>query len=77
MWAMPRYHFHARGPDRYIPDLAGYELDDLATARDLAVETIRDMASDPFHRGDLRHWIMQVADENGRTIVTIPFVLAL
>ena len=74
---MVRYYFHARGPNRYIPDLNGYELAGLAAARSLAFEIIRDMASDQFHRGDYRHWIMNIRDDEGRTFVTIPFVTAL
>ena len=74
---MPRYHFHARGPNRYIPDLLGYELDDIAAARIVAFEVIRDMVSDPFSRGDYRHWIMNIRDEEGRTYVSIPFIVAL
>ena len=74
---MPRYYFDARSPNRYIPDRIGCELDDLAAAREVAFETIRDMASDPFHRGDYRHWAMHIKDEEGRTLVTIPFLLAM
>jgi hypothetical protein len=35
------------------------------------------MASDPFHRGDCRHWAMHINDEEGRTVVTIPFLIAV
>jgi hypothetical protein len=74
---MPRYYFHARGPNRYIPDYIGYELDDLSAAREFAFETIRDMASDPFYRGDYRRWTLYIADENGRTVLAMPFLVAL
>ena len=74
---MPRYYFHARGLNRCIPDLIGYELDDVAAAREVAFETIRDMRSDPFQRGDYRRWAMHIKDEEGRTFVTIPFIMAL
>ena len=74
---MPRYYFHARGPGRCITDHIGYELNDLAAAREVAFETIRDLVSDPFPRGDYRHWAMHIKDENERTLVTIPFPRAM
>ena len=74
---MPRYYFHARGPNRYIPDHIGVELADIEDARAVAFETIRDMVSDPFHRGDYRHWIVNIRDEEGRTFITIPFLMAM
>ena len=74
---MPRFHFHARGPNRSIPNPVGYELADLSAAREVAVEIIRDMARNPFHRGDYRHWAMHIKNEEGRTMVTIPFVIAM
>ena len=70
---MPRYYFHAHGLNRNIPDYAGYELDDLSAARELAFETIRDIASDSFEREDYRHWIMHISDEEGQTFVTIQY----
>jgi len=79
---MPRYYFYARGPNRYMVDHVGYELSDLTEAREYAFETIRDMASDPlasdpFHWGDYRHWAIHIKDEEGRTFVIIPFIMAL
>jgi hypothetical protein len=74
---MTRYYFHARGPNRSIPDHQGEELDGLSAAREIAMRIIRGMASDPFHRGDYRRWAMYIKNEEGRTIVTIPFFMAL
>ncbi len=74
---MHRYHFHAIGPNRRIPDECGDYLDDMMVVRDLAFATIRDIASDPLGPADRRGWRVEVEDEDGRTVLVVPFRSAL
>ena len=69
---MPRFHFNIfDGTEK--PDSEGIELADMAHARAEAVraagEMIREMGDD-IARGE---WQMRVADESGRTVLTLIF----
>ena len=76
MGIMTRYYFHARGPDRYIADIEGFEVPNVQAAYDIAVQTIRDIASDPIGFQTHADWAMEVTDDAGRTVFIVPFVLA-
>ena len=70
---MPRFHFHARVSNRNALDREGIELDDVPTARAIAllaaVEALDDMDDLEDHL-DCR---FEVTDDAGQVIVTIPF----
>jgi hypothetical protein len=70
---MHRYHFNAYGPNRQVLDKKGEYLDDMMVLRDLAFATVRDMASTLFECGDFRRWRIEVEDEDGRTVLVVPF----
>ena len=71
---MTRYYFHARGPNRYVADGTGFEVQSLQAAHDIAIQTIRDIADDPVQLRAHADWAMEVADEAGQTVLTIPFL---
>jgi hypothetical protein len=70
---MPRYFFNARGPNRYVADYKGVDLDSIEAARDVARQTILDIASDPVELRRHEDWTMEVTNDGGRTILTMPF----
>ena len=74
---MRRYHFHAYGPDRTVPDYRGEYLDDMMVVRDLAFATVRHLARDPLKPTTHRRWRVEVADQDGRTVLIVPFLWAL
>ena len=70
---MRRYHFNAYGPNRQVLDKDGEYLDDMMVVRDLAFAAVRDIASNPLECRDSRRWRVEVADEDGRTVLVVPF----
>jgi hypothetical protein len=70
---MPGYFFNARGPDRYVADSEGVELDSVHDAHALALQTILDIASDPAEFRSARSWAIEVMDANGQIVMIIPF----
>ena len=71
---MPRFFIHAHGPKRSIPDRDGVLLDDVPTARALALLAVVDALDD---RDDIRgflDWRFEVMDDAGQSILTIPFL---
>ena len=70
---MPRFYFHTHGPNHCIPDHEGIELDDVATARGIALLAAVDALDDI---GSLKHhldWRFEISDDAGKSILTIPF----
>ncbi len=70
---MPRYHFSARGPNRHIPDYDGLELSDLQTARAIALLAAADVLEEMADRERHPDWRFEITDEDGKTVLTIPF----
>ena len=72
---MPRYFFHLRdGATLQRDDEEGEELRDLEAVRHYAIESAREILSEAAlsgTAGSLNHKI-EVTDETGRTILTIP-----
>jgi len=71
---MPRFYFHVYN-DLIAKDEEGLELRDIAAAREEAISGARGlMAAELVEKGRLRlqHRI-EVTDEQGRTVLTIPF----
>src|SRR5262245_62553863 len=64
---MPRYFFHLRFGQRFVPDEEGVDLPSRSAARDDALAAVRDLAN-PERGGNLRRWaswFVEVADEQG------------
>lgn len=74
---MSRYFFHLHD-DLDTIDEEGAELADADAARAFAVQNARSAAAASVLSGclDLEHWI-EVADEEGRTVLTVPFAEAV
>jgi hypothetical protein len=70
---MPRYFFHIYN-DMVAMDQEGTELPDMAAAREHAIEGARSLMAENLLQGRLRlHHRIEVADETGRVLMTIPF----
>ena len=70
---MPRYYFSARGPNRHIPDYDGLELSDIQTARAIALLAAADVLDEMAGHEHHPDWRFEITDEDGQTILTIPF----
>jgi hypothetical protein len=70
---MPRYFFHIYNHDITM-DEEGRELPDIEAARELALDSARDLVCDSVHLGHLNldHRI-EVADEGGETLIVLTF----
>ena len=70
---MPRYFFHIYN-DLIAEDEEGAELPDLPAAREHAISGARSLMAEQIMEGRLRlqHRI-EVADEQGRVVMKIPF----
>jgi hypothetical protein len=71
---MARYFFHLRDGDTLLVDDEGEELADLQAVRSYAIDSARQLLSQAVMNGTARslHQQIEVADERGRTILTIP-----
>ena len=69
---MRRYFFHLRGTGRMIPDEKGAELPDVETAHLAALESIKDILSDPETGADYSTWLIEIVDESGQTVLRVP-----
>ncbi len=71
----PRYYFHLGYRDRFYRDEEGDELPDEGAARAHARATARDLIQ-TTRAETIRDWFdcaFEVADENGRTVLVLPF----
>ncbi len=75
---MPTYYFHVRDNGVLIKDSVGVEVDDLSAAgdqcRQLILSVLREEQTD---KELLANREFQVEDERGRTVLIVPFRLAL
>jgi hypothetical protein len=72
MWtAMPRYHFHARGPTDFVPDLKGEELRDLEAAFEHAAQFAREIKIGSVIPEHWDGWSVEIADASGNAIATV------
>ncbi len=62
---MPRFYFHTRDGDHYVPDEDGLELADLLAARRQAIDALQDMARDGLQVDDERRLAVEVRDHSG------------
>ena len=70
---MPRYFFHARGPNRYVADYEGIVLTSVEAARETAIRIIRDTAAEAVEFAGGGDWTVLITDEEGQIVLTIPF----
>jgi len=75
---MPAYYFHIRDSDTLIRDPDGLELPDIDSARaeckNLILSVLREEQIDEEQSANRQ---FQVEDETGRTVLLVPFRLAL
>jgi uncharacterized protein DUF6894 len=72
---MARYFFHLRDGDTlFTDDDEGEELRDLDAVRSYAIESARELLSQAVLNGRAAslHQQIEVADETGRTVLTMP-----
>ena len=73
---MPRYYFHLSAPGQDFPDGIGYNVNDLCAAHSRAVQLAgRVMMLSAFANRavEFRRWIVKVADDRQRTVMTVMF----
>jgi hypothetical protein len=70
---MPHFYFHVYNHDITIGE-EGRDLPDLAAARELALDSARDLVCESVHQGHLNldHRI-EVQDDAGETVITLTF----
>lgn len=75
---MPRFFLHLFNRVGAVPDDEGTEVPDIATARHLAVQSVRDILSEEAKHGviDLEGRI-EIADDGGATLDVVPFASAV
>jgi hypothetical protein len=75
---MPRYYFHIRKGDVLADDAEGIEVSETDSLEEEAIEAARDLLAEGDLQGlDRREWVFEVADERGRTVLTLPFADAV
>ena len=71
---MPRFFFHIRDHERWITDDEGMELIDLQEAVREMKRQILSMVEDAAREGeDISHQVMEVVDEDGQLLASVPF----
>lgn len=71
---MPRFYFHVRDGDTLITDQEGVEMPGNAAAAEEARQAARDLLAERVKYGEpleARHF--EVVNDNGETILTLPF----
>ncbi len=70
---MPLYFFHIRNSE-HVDDEQGRELSDLAAAREIALEGVRELVCADIKKGwlNLDHYV-EVADEAGAVLLRLTF----
>ena len=75
---MPRFYFHLHNSTGLTPDEEGRELEDLAEARECAIQDIRSVLCGEVEQGfiDMRGRI-EIAHEAGEALMTVAFAEAV
>ena len=69
---MPRYYFHLTDGKHACSDADGLDLPDDEAALTEAKLEAWDLRNDPGDRCDWAEWIIQVFDEKGRSVISLP-----
>jgi hypothetical protein len=72
---VPRYYFHFTDGKHACCDSTGLDLPDDEAARNEARLEAWDLWNDPCGGCDWRKWTIQVADEKGRNVISLPIDL--
>jgi hypothetical protein len=72
---MPRFFFHLRNAHKSLQDCEGMAFADADAARRQALATLRDFVQPSTGRvhPEWQGWLLQIADERGRCVFSIPF----
>ena len=75
---MPRYYFHVHDGDSLDQDRSGADLANIHEARTEAVKVACDLCHllDDLPPGALNNMVIEVADDTGQTVLTVPFRVA-
>ncbi len=69
---------HVRKGDVFDKDSGGREIAATEALREETIEAARDVLADGDVQGlDRREWVLEVADESGGIVLTLPFVDAI
>ena len=72
---MPRFYLHVCNGDGFTEDLEGIELPDLATARQRAIEGLRDIMASELKSGHLNMAsFIEIEDADHELVLTVPFI---
>ena len=75
---MPRFYFHVVDGTSIAQDDEGVCLPNLAAARRTAMTGARDIMASELHRGSIDlSWRIEVTDQAGETVLTVPFADAV
>ena len=70
---MPRYFFHLVCGGEVIPDRAGVDVADAASAYRVALESVKELrASGASRRRRWENWQFVIVEASGRTVATLP-----
>ena len=70
---VPRYHLHLVSCDQPIIDFDGIEADGDHDVCAGALEVISEVRADPEQYAKWRDWHIEIVEDTGRIVVTIPF----
>jgi dihydroxyacetone kinase DhaKLM complex PTS-EIIA-like component DhaM len=76
---MPRYYFHVQDSNGRDQDRVGTELATIHEARSEAVNVARELCDlwDDLPPGALNSMAIEVADETGHIVLTVPFSVVI
>ena len=75
---MAHYFFHFQNRTKTLRDSEGVELMSLDEIREEAMQSAREIMSEQVLKGKApNHCAFIIEDENGKTVLTFPFKLAL
>lgn len=70
---MPLFRFHLVCPDDRLVDEDGLDCADAQDAAEGAAALVAEIRRDPAAHAQWRAWTIEIADEDGRVVATIPF----
>ncbi|MBB3452707.1 hypothetical protein FHT86_000963 [Rhizobium sp. BK313] len=75
---MPKYYFHIRTSDTFLPDDRGFDFPDFEAAKREAMTAAREMIAEMVIDGDpIDGMRFEVTDESGNVVLTLPFRFVL
>src|SRR3954452_13793097 len=74
---MTRLYFHCASADDLHLDPCGFEVQDLAEAREHAMALARSVMAGSFGIDDFSEWLIYVGDEDDEQVLLVPFAATL